>query len=117
MQEVKEPFSNFWTDGVVRNWIKFITGFSWEEFSRPPKFSESPEISNGRRFLARVIEEESSKYRDELHKQLAEFLNLANHGTGNEEEVKRFAFQGTSIEMILTRKPQMPFLKRLFHMS
>ncbi|MCR5535985.1 MAG: hypothetical protein K6F05_01080 [Succinivibrio sp.] len=117
MQEVKEPFSNFWTDSVVRNWIKFITGISWEEFSRAPKFSESAEISNGRRFLASVITEESRQYRDELHRQLAEFLNLANHGTGNEEEVRRFAFQGVSIEMILTHKPQLPFLKRLFHMS
>lgn len=117
MQETRDPFSAYWTTPSVHSWIKFITGISWSEFSRAPKFAELPEISAGRHELASMIDEESFVYRKALQQNLVNIITAINGDEGRDETIKRFAFQGTSIEVKVTRKAQLPLLKRLLRMS
>ncbi len=115
MQEIKEPFSRYWTTPEVRTWIKFITGISWNEF-KTPRYNEGSYITEGRHALANAIREESMPYVRRLHDFLLEAVN-AIHADDGGELTRKTAFQGISIEITVTKKPQVPLIKRLLNLS
>ncbi len=116
MEEIKNPFSHFWTIPATHKWIRCITGVSWDAIARQPRINESPAVMKVRSLVSQVISEESLGYVRSLRSHLA--ADIARINSSPEAEfTDRFAFMGVSVEIVVVNRSQTPLLKRLFNFS
>ncbi len=116
MEEIKNPFSHFWTTPATHKWIRCITGVSWEAIARQPRINELSSVIAVRSLVSQVISEESLGYVKSLRKHLADDIARIN-SSPDSEFTDRFAFMGVSVEIIVMNRSQTPLLKRLFNFS
>ncbi len=116
MEEIKNPFSHFWTIPATHRWIRCITGVSWDAISRQPRINENPAVIKVRSLVSQVISEESLGYVKSLRDKLASDIARINSHPGA-EFTDRFAFMGVSVEIVVVNRSQTPLLKRLFNFS
>lgn len=116
LQEVKDPFSCYWTSRELHNWIQYISGIAWSELAGRPKINENEVLVRLRHELHELILQESQPYVDALRRRLISDINTINRAPYQEFSDK-FNFMGLSVEFVVTNKSQTPFLKRIFNFS
>jgi hypothetical protein len=114
MEEIKDPFSHFWSVPATHRWIRCITGVSWDAISRQPRMNEPQAVRKVRSLVSQVISEQSLGYVKSLRRHLA--ADIARINSNPEGEfTDRFAFMGVSVEIVVVNRSQTPLLKRLFN--
>lgn len=113
MEEVRDPFSGFWTNTETRRWVQCVTGIEWKDIARQPRIHEENTLTAVRTLISDVIAEQSSSYIDELKRRLIDVINRINAGSELEHS-DRFCFMGVSVEITVTSHSQISLIKRLF---
>ena len=113
MDEVRDPFSAFWTTPDTRRWVQCITGIKWKDIARQPRIHEESAVTAIRSLITDVIVEQSAEYINELKRRLIDIINRINGGADLELS-ERFCFMGVSVEVTVTPRSQTPLIQRIF---
>lgn len=112
MEEVKNPFSNFWSEPETHRWCQILTGVEWQEICRPPRINEDPRVQSVRALIQQVIANASRPYIQKLRERLTRDIVAINEHP-LEEFRDRFSFMGVSVEIVMCHRSQTSFLKRM----
>ncbi len=111
VREVKKPLSSYWISDELQCWLQYFTGFTFEEIKRPPTQNDTPELINVRNTLTEIIKEFGSYYSLELREKLSCIFEELQKSQET-HFVRRFVFQGISIEVVFNRN-KVSFFKKL----
>ena len=114
IHEVQDPFASVWTPPVLRQWVQYITGFSWQELTAPPHQGEEELLKRSRDFLHEIITLESLPWKSELKRNLIETVNAINQDPDGAYH-NEFTFQGTSVEIDVQVKTKSSLFSRIFN--
>ncbi len=115
LREAQNPFSPLWLPVQLRNWLQFITGIPFALIKREPSYLDEERVSQTRRFLIRLLEEENYQYRLKLQTDLKEaVLRTSVNLSPREDFESAFTFQGITYKVIVRREKH-SFLGRILN--
>ncbi len=117
LREVRNPFAPCWLSEDLKQWICYITGFSWNELSGVPRPNDSVSLTRTRQTIREIIGEQSLVYQRQYY---ANFKSIAKQFDKMPEDQKtssQFSFQGITHEVMVDKTTDsMGFFARLKHM-
>lgn len=116
MREVQDPFAKVWTPDILRQWVMYITGFTWQELTSDQIVPGSnTQLEAARQLLRSMIEDESRPWKQELRSCLIQVVNAINQNVDAAYHYQ-FTFQGISVEVDVQQRQKPSFFSRLFNL-
>lgn len=115
LQEARNPLSNYWLTPTLKQWIQFITGFSWSELYRPPRPNDSDTLTHTRNSIREIISKFSTPYYNVFHSNINACVENMNQVEEGDKISFRFTFQGIVFDILVDKTEEKTnFIKRLF---
>lgn len=115
LQEAKDPFSYYWLTPTLKQWIQYITGFSWQELHRPPRPNDSDTLTHTRQSIRDIVKKFSDPYFAVFHKNIVSCVERINNVAEGDKVTFSFIFQGIVFDILVDKTGNKSnFIKRLF---
>lgn len=115
VEEALNPLSTYWLTPALKQWIQFITGFSWAELYRPPRPNDSDTLTYTRNSIREIIGKFSAPYIQTFYSNITSCINRINEVPEGERISFRFIFQGIMFDILVDKTGEKPsIIKRIF---
>lgn len=112
--EISDPFSSYWVNSQVKEWVEHITGYSWDIIVADANSYDNELVTNIKEFIANTINDSKKKLVQQFKEQLTKIILDIRQVIASKRDYYEytFCFRGISIKIVYKRTKD-SFIKRL----
>lgn len=103
LTEAKDPFAQCWLRQDLKEWIEYITGFTWIELARPAMATDSGSLTDTRNTIRGIISERSRPFLRSYVGNFRTVIDSINETKDGEKTTFCFSFMGTTYDIVVDK--------------
>lgn len=103
IKDAHNPMCSMWFSPELRQWICYITGFSWEELTAHARPQDSDKLTDTRHQIVDIIKDVEEPFRNRYKKMVSDMVDTINQTSDEETRRGVFSFLGVTYEILVEK--------------